>query len=79
MSDFVFVSRLLVQNLVLLQNNFAPIAQPVEQLPFKQRVDGSSPSRLTFHFPAFSPFHGPLRRVLARLTGLCAKARALRA
>lgn len=24
------------------------LAQVVEQLPFKQRVDGSSPSRLTF-------------------------------
>ncbi len=44
MSDFVFVSRLLVQNLVLLQNNFAPIAQPVEQLPFKQKVVGSIPT-----------------------------------
>ena len=30
---------------------YGPLAQLVEQFPFKEWVDGSSPSRLTIKFP----------------------------
>jgi hypothetical protein len=38
-------------------NLFEPLAQAVEHLPFKQRVAGSNPARLTnFFLPPACPF-----------------------
>ena len=33
-----------------IRSNFGPLAQLVEQFPFKEWVDGSSPSRLTTNY-----------------------------
>src|SRR5438093_9044038 len=48
-----------------------PLAQAVEHLPFKQRVAGSSPARLTIHPAAISsgraPLHGPPHLVACML------------
>ena len=40
---------------------YGPVAQSAEHLPFKQRVPGSSPGRLTLDSISYPPSHLPVQ------------------